>query len=141
MSASLGISICWDEYVNAPISTQRDKDMLRSGWRAWLIWGVPWTLIIVAQFAGNTVHTVLWTLGFGATGIVCIANARRCGRRHCLYTGPLYLLAALASLLYGLHLLPLGINDWGWIMGFALAGTVLFCCVMENVFGKYKSIH
>ncbi|MGH8372036.1 MAG: hypothetical protein ACRETO_04805 [Gammaproteobacteria bacterium] len=127
--------------MNVPISPQRDKDMLRSGWRAWFIWGVPWTLIIVAQFAGNTVHTILWTLGFGATGIICIANARRCGRRHCLYTGPLYLLAALASLLYGLHLLPLGINGWGWIMGFALAGTFLFCCVIETVFGKYTSIH
>ncbi|HET7396684.1 MAG TPA: hypothetical protein VFK12_09620 [Gammaproteobacteria bacterium] len=126
--------------MNIPTSSQRDKDMLRSGWRTWLIWGIPWTLIVVAQFAGNTVHTALWVSGFGATGIICMVNARRCGRRHCLYTGPLYLISALASLLYGLQLLPLGIDGWEWIMYFALAGTILFCCVVENVFGKYISI-
>lgn len=115
----------------------REKDLLGSRWTAWLLWGGPWLLIIIGLFTGNLARTVLWTIGFGAAGAACLVNARRCGRRHCFYTGPLYLLAALASLLFGLHLLPLGRNGWSWILAAALAGTLLFCCVLENIRGKY----
>ena len=78
---------------------------------------------------------------FGFAGTACVMNARRCGRRHCFYVGPLYLLAALASLLYGLNRLPLGADGWNWIMGSALTGTVLACCVLERLFGKYTAGH
>ena len=117
--------------------TERRKDLLSSRRAAWLIWGAPWALIIIGGAIGDAARTVSWALGFSVAGAACVVNARRCGRRHCFYLGPLYLLAALASLLYGLHFLPIGNNGWNWIMGFALIGTFFFWCVVERLFGKY----
>lgn len=115
----------------------RQKDLLSSRWAAWVLWGGPWLLILIGEFTGTVARTVLWTAGFSIAGAACLVNARRCGRRHCFYTGPLYLLVALASLLFGLHLLPLGRNGWSWILAVALAGTLFFCCVLEALRGKY----
>lgn len=98
-------------------------------------------MLIVIGATGSVTRGVLWTAGFTVAGAACLVNARRCGRRHCFYTGPLYLLAALASLLYGLHILPLGNSGWNWILGIAVAGSLLFCCVLEHLFGKYTTAH
>lgn len=120
-------------------ATDNKTDLLGSRWVV-LFWWLPWLLIIIGTFTGNIGRTVLWTAGFAIAGGACVANARRCGRRHCFYTGPLYLLAALASLLYGLGILPLGPNGWGWIVGVALAGSLVFCCVLEPMRGKYTTV-
>lgn len=96
-------------------------------------------LIVGTGATGNAVHTVVWTLAFTVGGVACLVNARRCGRRHCSYTGPLYILAALASLLYGLGLLPLGTHGWGWILWIAAGGTLLACCGLEMLLGKYRN--
>ncbi len=117
--------------------TSNRKDLLQSWWATLFLWCGPWLLVIVGSFTGNLVHTALWTGGFTVAGAACIANARRCGRRHCFYTGPLYLLAALASLLYGLHWLPLGTNGWSWIVGVAVVVSLIACCVLEPMQGKY----
>lgn len=117
-------------------AADQKTDLLNSRWTPLLWWG-PWLLIIIGAFTGDVAHTVLWTAGFSVAGAACLANARRCGRRHCFYTGPVYLLAALASLLYGLHVLPIGANGWGWIVGVALAVSVIACCGLEPLRGKY----
>lgn len=112
------------------------RDLLASAQTRLLFW-LPWLLILIGGFIGGVTRTVLWTVGFGVASAVCLVNARRCGRRHCFYTGPLYLLAALASLLYGLHVLPLGEHGWNWIAGIAVVGSLFFCYVLEKLFGKY----
>jgi hypothetical protein len=48
-------------------------------------------------------------------GLVCLLNASRCGRVHCRFTGPFLILCAVASLGYGLGLLPLEASGWKWI--------------------------
>ena len=120
-------------------------DLLGTRW-AFLLWWVPVSLILIGGVSfsiGDTVilgtvsRTVLWVLGFAVAGASCLANAIRCGRLHCYFTGPLFLLLSAASLLYGLGLLPLGVHGWNWIGGVALGGTILFMCVLEQVFGKY----
>lgn len=113
-------------------------DLIRSRW-VLLLWWAPWGLIILGGFTGNLARTVLWTAGFTVMGGACLVNVRRCGRRHCLYTGPLFLLAALASLLYGLGLVPLGSHGWNWIADVAGAGAVFFCFVLERLTGKYST--
>ncbi len=67
------------------------------------------------------------------TGLACIVNARRCGRRHCLFTGPLYLLGALASLLNGLRVFFI---PWGWILVAMVLGTAV-AYGMECAQGRY----
>lgn len=113
-----------------------ERDLTGTRW-ALVLWWLPWGLVLIGGFTGNLARTALWTAGFSVAGAACLANARRCGRRHCFYTGPVYLLAALASLLYGLDVLPLGRNGWGWIVGIALAVNLLACCGLEQLQGKY----
>jgi len=40
-------------------------------------------------------------VAFLIMGLACIANARRCGRVHCYFTGPLFLLSAVLSAVHG----------------------------------------
>ncbi|MDE2154439.1 MAG: hypothetical protein KGJ32_00885 [Xanthomonadaceae bacterium] len=118
-----------------------DKDLLGSRWATGLLWIAPWVLIVLGANAGTVVHTAVWTISFTVMGMACLVNARRCGRRHCFYTGPLFLLAALLSVLYGLGILPLGRHGWNWISGIAVAGAVLACCGLEMLMGKYTARH
>jgi hypothetical protein len=66
------------------------------------------------------------------------ANASRCGRIHCYVTGPLFLLAALTTLLYGVGVIPLGANGWNMIGMVILLGAIVLGCVPELLFGKYR---
>jgi hypothetical protein len=121
--------------------SSQQNDLIKSRW-ALLLWWLPWVLIIIggiSTISVKTTHTTLWVVGFAVMGVACLVNARRCGRRHCFYTGPLYLLAALASLLYGLGVLPLGMSGWGWIAGVAVGGSLFVCCGLEKWLGKYAS--
>ena len=41
-------------------------------------------------------------------GAACLANARRCGRMHCFFTGPFFLAMAALALAVGLDIVSLG---------------------------------
>ncbi len=116
----------------------KQRDLLASPNTRLLFW-LPWLLILIGGFIGGVTRTVLWSVGFSLAGAICLMNARRCGRRHCFYTGPLFLLAALASLLYGLGVLPLGSHGWAWILDITVAASLFFCCVLEKLLGKYPA--
>ena len=118
-------------------ASNNGQDLLARRWALWLFWVAPWVLIFASGFSGNLVRTAAWTFGFAVMGTACLVNARGCGRRHCFVTGPLFLLAALASLLYGIGILPLGRNGWNWILGVVVAGSLLACYGLEPLLGKY----
>ncbi len=61
----------------------------------------------------------------------------RCGRVHCYFTGPFFFLVALAALLHGLHIVPLGSKGWQWLGLIAIAGTTLLLTVPERLWGRY----
>ena len=45
---------------------------------------------------------IVWPTVLTSMGVACFLNARRCGRIHCYFTGPLFLVLAGIGLLYGL---------------------------------------
>lgn len=102
----------------------------------WLLWGAPIIALILGGFVEAFARMWLWTLALLVAGAACIVNAKRCGRRHCYATGPLYLVAALASVLAGMELAPL---PWNWIALWVMGGTVL-AYVPEWVRGKYVTV-
>ena len=71
-------------------------------------------------------------------GASCLVNAFRCGRVHCYATGPFFLGMAIAALLYGLGVIPLGTNGWNLIGGAAVIGAVALIYVPEAFLGKYR---
>ena len=123
-------------------TASNEKDLLHSRLATGLLWIAPWALIIISaiqinNYGGNLVHTLGWTVSFAVMGVACLVNARRCGRLHCYYTAPLFFLAALASLLYGLAILPRSWNGWNWIAGVAIVGNVFAYFGLESLLGKY----
>ena len=108
------------------------KDFTRSG-IAWLLWGLPAAALILGSFLAPVPRMLLWTPAFAVAGVACVVNAAQCGRLHCYITGPLYLLAAAATLVAGMEFVPLRAT---WIAGAVVGGTIL-AHIPEWVRGKY----
>src|SRR5205823_5920578 len=83
-----------------------EKDFTQSN-VAWLLWGVPAAVLILGSLVSPLPRMLLWTPAFAVAGVACVVNAAHCGRVHCYVTGPLYLLAAIATLLAGMEFVPL----------------------------------
>lgn len=75
----------------------------------------------------------LWTPALAFAGAACLVNAARCGRRHCFFTGPLYLAAAGVVAGSALDFIPL---QAGWILAGLIFG-ILAAYAPEWVRGKY----
>jgi hypothetical protein len=85
-----------------------ERDLLCGGPSGFFLWCAPWLVFVLGCSAPPGLRTALWTTSFAVMGAACLLNAARCGRVHCRFTGPFFILAAVASLAYGLGLLPIG---------------------------------
>ena len=102
-----------------------------------LAWGLPTAALIIAIFLPPPAKTFVWSLSLIWMGIACVANALRCGRRHCYLTGPFFLLMAVAVLLHGTGIVSLGERGWLWLGAtIAFGGYGLFC-LPDYIWGKY----
>ncbi len=100
---------------------------------------VGWALPAAGMVVGGVFHVeaVVWPAALAWMGAACLANARRCGRMHCFFTGPFFLAMAVLALAVGLDIVSLGAFGWTWIGGGTLAGAVLLYVVTETVWGRY----
>ncbi len=69
-------------------------------------------------------------------GLACVMNAKRCRRRHCYYSGPIFLAGGVAVLLVGFEVVSLGPNGLIMIVGGTLT-LALLTYLTEPIFGKY----
>ncbi len=102
-----------------------------------LAWGLP-ALLWIAGIAFADHRTGLWFFALCWMGTACLLNAARCGRRHCYFTGPFFLSAALATLLHGTGMLSLGANGWLWLGLVTLGGGSLLWWLPERRKGRFK---
>lgn len=124
----------------------RSNAQSRVGRRDWasnsqtfaLLWGVPVALMVAAGSAGPLVRATTWTLMLLWMGAVCLANARHCGRIHCRFTGPFFILMAGVTVAYALGALDLGSHGWSIISGFILVGAIGIWWGSERVWGQYR---
>ena len=100
-------------------------------------WGLPAIAMIAA--GALELEAVVWPLALAWMGAACLANARRCGRMHCFFTGPFFLAMAALAVAVGLDIVSLGARGWTWIGGGTLAGAVLLYVVTESVWGRYHA--
>ena len=112
--------------------SQRD---LVGGWWAFVLWCVPTALVLVGVLLPNA-RALLWVPSFAIMGIACLVNARGCGRLHCFVTGPLFLLASVATALDALAVVTI---DWKLIFAGTGVGTLL-AYSLEWIRGKYVGI-
>ncbi len=108
-----------------------------------LLWGLPPSIMLLSVCCASSgrIVTLTWTLSLAVMGGACLINARGCGRLHCYFTGPFFLLGAAASLSYGLRLLPLGPHGWLYLGAVLLAGGGLLGFVPEWLWGRYRPAH
>lgn len=116
------------------------RDIL-GDWRlALLAYGLP-TAAIVASGSlavGNGWRTAIWALASLVMGGACLANALRCGRVHCFFTGPFFIALAVVIVLYGVGVLPLGASGWNILSAVMLIGALALTILPELIGGKYR---
>lgn len=102
-------------------------------------WGLPLLVIIAGAFAEAPIRAIIWSAALVWMGAACLINFRRCGRTHCRFTGPFYLILIIPVLLLGFGLISFGPYGW-WILGIIiLLGSKLIWCVTETIWGKYTA--
>jgi hypothetical protein len=121
--------------TNAVAGTPRRVDWTQ-GVRGCLTWGIPAALLIISPVE---YLVIVWPIVLTFLGMACLLNARRCGRIHCYFTGPFFLLLAGVGLLYGLGVLPLGARGWSTLSLALVIGSAILLCVPEWIFGRYRS--
>ena len=105
--------------------------------RSLVAWGLPAAALLAGSFLPDPLRTAVWTLSLIWMGGACLANARRCGRTHCYFTGPFFLLMAAASIVHGLGLVDFGPSAWRWLGMTIGAGAAILWIVPERLLGTY----
>lgn len=84
------------------------------------------------------ISTAGWTLAFVWMGGACLLNARRCGRLHCYFSGPILLLGAALIALIGFDVIALGAIGAPAVVATTLALSGL-TYLLELVWGRYRA--
>lgn len=109
--------------------TQRD---LVGGWWAFVLWCLPTASVLLGAALPN-LRAALWIPSFAVMGVACLVNARGCGRLHCFVTGPLFLIASIATALDALAIVTI---SWITVLVGTVMGTLL-AYSLEWLRGKY----
>ena len=71
-------------------SARASRDCLGNIYVSSLAWWIPLAAILAGLLIPIPIRAVAWTIALAWMGIACILNAKRCGRTHCRYTGPIW---------------------------------------------------
>ena len=101
------------------------------------LWGVPAVAMLSATLLEPGVRAIVWSAALIWMGGACIANARRCGRTHCRFTGPFYLLMAALVCTYAAGALPIGGHGWAILGATIIVGSAVLWWASERVWGLF----
>ena len=122
--------------ANATI--QPSRDWLGSKASSALAWWFPHAAILAALFAPTPLRVVIWTIALIWMGAACILNARQCGRTHCRYTGPYYLMMIAPVLVLGSGMVSTGMYGWIVLGVIIVGGSKLIWWATERAWGKFS---
>src|SRR5712691_4504900 len=122
--------------TNATIQTSRD--WLGGTRSSLLAWWIPHAAILAGLFAPTPIRGAIWTIALIWMGAACILNARRCGRTHCRYTGPYYLLMIAPVLVLGSDVVSAGIYGWIVLGVIIVGGSKLIWWTSERAWEKFS---
>jgi len=104
-----------------------------------LSWGIPLAMVLSVNFLGLSTFASqsLVVAGLVWMGLACLLNARRCGRVHCLFTGPWFLLGAAVLTVDLIGILPLSDDQSTLVANITFAGALVLWFLSERIWGKY----
>jgi len=114
------------------------RDWLRSPRTTALAWWIPQGAIIITLFLPVSLRTIIWIFALVWMGTACILNAKRCGRTHCRYTGPYYLVAIVPVLALCTDVLHADFLWWLALAAVTLLEAKLIWLVTECSWGKFS---
>ncbi|MCL4711784.1 MAG: hypothetical protein KJZ73_11115 [Pseudorhodoplanes sp.] len=103
-----------------------------------LVWGLPIAAIVAGLFLNVGLRTAMWTIALGWMGAACLLNAHRCGRTHCRYTGPFYLVMIFPVLAAGLGIVSIGLYGWLLVAAIIVLGSKVIWWLTESAWGKFS---
>ncbi len=114
------------------------RDLAGSAFTYGLVWGVPITALVGGLFLDQLSRTIIWTVSLSWMGLACILNARRCGRTHCRFTGPFYLVMTIPVLALGSADSTVSIYGWIALGAFILVASKAVWWATDRSCGKYS---
>ena len=103
-----------------------------------IAWGIPSVILIAAGLLDPAQRAIVWAGVLVWMGAGCLLNARRCGRTHCRYTGPYYLLMIAPVVLLGAGVISPGAWAWWGFGAMILLGSKIIWISTEVLWGKYR---
>jgi hypothetical protein len=100
-----------------------------------LAWWLPHAALVAGLLVVVEARTVIWIAALAWMGVACILNARRCGRTHCRFTGPYYLVMIIPVL--GLGNVPAGLSGWLVLGAIIILGGKKIWWATERAWGKF----
>jgi hypothetical protein len=82
--------------------------------------------------------TAIWIVALAWMDVACILNARRCGRTHCRFTGPYYLVMIVPVLALGSGIVPVGLLGWLVLGAVIIHGSKTIWWATERARGKFS---
>lgn len=113
------------------------RDWVSRRGSALVAWGIPIVALVASIGIDHPAKTVVWLVALAWMGLACLANARRCSRMHCRFTGPFFLLMAVPATLHGFEVVWLGTSGWTILGLIVLVGGGALTVVPEILWGKY----
>ena len=121
----------------ASFESNRNQDWVGNSRAYLLAWGLPGIILVAGIFLDPSTRTVLWVGALVWKGMACVVNAARCGRTHCYFTGPYFLILAIVTALHGYQILWLGGFGWVWLGLMIVAGGGALWVFTEKAWGKF----
>ncbi len=99
---------------------------------------MPHAGLFVGLLVSLPLRIAVWSAALLWMALACILNARRCGRTHCRYTGPYYLLMIVPVLVLGLVMRSDDVLAWLVVGAAIVAGDKFIWWVTERAWGKFS---
>jgi hypothetical protein len=118
--------------------TSNSNDWVANKRQFLIVWGLPTALMFAVWLISLPLMVIgiIWMGSLIWMGISCLRNARSCGRMHCFYSGPYFLICGAVALAIGMGWWQaVSINGLGL---FLLVATPLVCVLPEVFWGTYK---
>ena len=119
-------------------NTNSSADWVGSTRTMLLAWGLPHAALVAGLLVAAPARTAIWVVALAWMGVACILNARRCGRTHCRFTGPYYLVTIIPVLALGLAAVPVGLSGWLVLGAFMILGDKTIWWATERARGRFS---